>query len=294
MTALRFWPLLAAFALAGCDVFSPKADWPEPSPALWEVSSAEGHKAWLFGTVHVLPDGVEWDTETLASSLAAADLLIVEIANLGDGAAAQAAFEELAYTPGLGAFRGRQRTGWGSGERSAFDSKVDALIGTNRSVLQTDIEDWAAALQIASLVTEGDPANGVDRALLASDKPRMGLETYASQFAIFDALSPADQQQFLDAVVFEESETDASTMNLAWLTGNLAELESMSITGILADAEVREALLTARNQRWVGQIAPLIRAGREPFVAVGAAHMLSDEGLPALLAAQGFTVKRIQ
>lgn len=50
-------------------------------------------------------------------------------------------------------------------------------------------------------------------------------------------------------------------------------------------------LLTRRNAAWMPVIEPELAAGGA-FVAVGAAHMLGDEGLVARLRARGFTVTR--
>jgi len=53
-------------------------------------------------------------------------------------------------------------------------------------------------------------------------------------------------------------------------------------------------LLTARNRAWLPKIEQLLQSHEDPFVAVGAGHMLGEEGLPALLAERGYTVRRIQ
>ena len=58
--------------------------------------------------------------------------------------------------------------------------------------------------------------------------------------------------------------------------------------------ELRQALFVGRNARWSDRIADAIAQGNRPFVAVGAAHMAGPDGLPAMLAARGYTVRRVQ
>ena len=103
----RLRPLLTAFCLlaglSACEAPDPLAghDWPEPAPALWEVTAPDGGQGWLFGTIHSLPDGVEWRTETIEQTLSEADLLVVEVAELADASASAEAFAEISRSPGL-------------------------------------------------------------------------------------------------------------------------------------------------------------------------------------------------
>ena len=81
----RALALAATLALAGCGAPEPEAA--PPSPALWEVRDADGPRGWLFGTIHALPDGTEWDTPALDAAMSGAGVLVVEIAALGDARA---------------------------------------------------------------------------------------------------------------------------------------------------------------------------------------------------------------
>ena len=278
--------LAAALWLASCG--GPERAWSEPSPALWEVSGPNGERGWLFGTIHALPDGAEWRTPEVDAAVAGSDLLVVEVAELGDSERATESFEERARTGGLPPLSQRVA----AEDRPALAALMERAGRDDADF--ADTESWAAGLLLASAVREGDPANGVDRALLAEGKPVAGLESFAAQYARFDGLSERDQADLLAGIAREAQSGRSDARVEAWLTGDVEALERDALGGILAYPRLREALLDARNREWAGRIDALLRDGRKPLVGVGAAHMLGDGGLPALLAARGYTVRRIQ
>jgi uncharacterized protein YbaP (TraB family) len=275
---------LALALLAACG--SPARDWPEPRPALWEVSGPHGERGWLFGTIHALPDGVAWETPRFDAAFGQAGVLVVEIANLSDRAGSTA-FERAATSPGLPPLLQRM---------PAEDRPAVAGAMRRAGYSEEDFaryETWAVAVIIANGTRAGKADNGIDLALLDRAKPVEGLETFAGQFAIFDRLAPPDQAELLREVG-EHAPEDERTASVAWLTGDLETLSRTELAGVLADPELRRALVVDRNRAWAAHVAALLDSGRRPFVAVGAGHMIGDIGLPALLAARGYTVRRIQ
>ena len=70
----------------------------------------------------------------------------------------------------------------------------------------------------------------------------------------------------------------------------LTELED----GLATQPALRQSLLVERNDLFAARVVETIERRRVPFVAVGAGHMLGPDGLPALLAARGYTVRRVQ
>ena len=273
-------------ALAACG--GPARDWPAPKPALWQVTGPGGRHGWLFGTIHALPEGAKWRTPAVDRALAGSSVLVVEIANLGDAAAARQAFDRLATTPGLPPLSQRVP----ASERPALAAFLKRAGVADDAFPHT--ETWAAAILLAGRVRPSDPASGVDRALLAGGKRAVGLETFAQQYGAFDALPPAEQSDLLLALAAEANGASADNEAVHWLTGDLAGLERDSATGVLADPQLREALQAARNRRWAARIAQLLAAREQPFIAVGEAHMFGEANLPELLAAQGYSVRRVE
>lgn len=283
----RFWGLLL-LALAAC---APK---PQPAnPALWIVQGARGEAAWLFGTIHSLDRPALWRSAVVESALAQSDTIVVEIDDVGDDTAMAGAFAKLAGSRGLPPLSSRVSPE----SRAALDALLDKGGMTESQFAGT--ETWAAALVLARVGTGRlDSANGIDRAVIeaADGKHLVELEGAEGQLGLFDALPEKEQRDLLEAVVKDAGSIVAESNRLAeaWRNGDMAAIEKETRRGMLADAELRQALFTGRNRAWATQIAAMLGKRVKPFVAVGAAHMAGPDGLVALLEAKGYRVMRIQ
>ena len=287
---MRRFILIALLALAACH----RAPEPQHHPALWQVTGPGGEAGYLFGTVHALPDGLAWKTPAIDKAIADSGMLVLEIIDPADEGAAREAFVRLGTTPGQPLLEQRVDPA----QREALKA---AMAKTRLQPAQfATLEDWAAALTLSFALEAKDgydPENGADRALLAAagKRPVIGLETLEGQLGLFDALPAREQRSLLGAVVAEAaSDVSGKRLVKAWAQGDVATLDREAHAGMLGDPRLREALLVSRNRNWAEQIEALLKARKRPFVAVGAAHVAGIDGLPEMLAAKGFTVKRVQ
>lgn len=287
---MRRLALALLLALAACLPAPPKE---RVQPALWEVTGANGERGWLFGTIHALPEPVDWNSAAVDKSLANADRLILEIAAIDDEAALKATYARLAASRGLPPLL----------DRLPPQDRAGAARLLREEGIAPDqfgeTETWAIALTLArQLSQETEAIYGIDRELLAAAKgmPVGELEGAEAQLGIFDRLPESEQRDLLRLTFAEAGNADAEADRLAeaWGSGDMARLEAETRTGLLADPELREALLVARNRAWTDKLARMLAAGGKPFVAVGAAHMAGPDGLPAMLALKGYTVVRLQ
>ncbi|WP_237392446.1 TraB/GumN family protein [Aurantiacibacter rhizosphaerae] len=280
--------IAGALWLAGCGALSePDRDWPDASPAMWEITAPSGEVGWIFGTVHALPDDVDWHTPLLDEKFAQAGVLVVEVANLDDPAGASL-YADLSETPGQPALTRRVDPD----ERDALRQLLDDAGMEDDDFSR--IESWAAAMMLSGKVRTGDPTNGVDRALIDEADTVVGLETYVEQLTMFDTLSSEAQSDLLFGVARSHQADSGDGMLLAWIAGQEDELAGHVNDTLQLSPELRRVLLTDRNERWTPRIAAKIEGGRKPFVAVGAGHVIGEDGLVALLEQRSFAARRIQ
>ncbi|MEA3388686.1 TraB/GumN family protein [Sphingobium sp. CCH11-B1] len=288
--------LLALFALlivTACD----KAAAPQPpsggGPALWQVERGD-MKGWLFGTIHVLPKGIGWDTPAIRAAMGEADRLVLEASDLQDEQKTLTLFERMGRSPGLPPLEKRVP----ASEVAALD-KAMADGGTSTQLL-SGYESWAAAMLLSAASQQGlgvSQSDGVEPVLIATfkqaGKPIGGLETVERQFGAFDTLPQAAQSRLLVQTVHEAKGMKAlyDRILAAWLKGDMAAIAKEDEIGEQPDPVVEEAILVARNRDWVKAIEPM---KGHPFIAVGAGHLTGKGNLIAMLEAKGFTVKRVQ
>ncbi len=285
-------PLLI-LSLAGCgDAPAERAAGPPPSPLLYEIASADGAvEGWMLGTIHALPPDTDWRTPAIGRVIDAADVLVVEVAALGDAEGMAQTFSALATSPDLPPLAERVPAN--------LRPRLAALMarGDLDEATFSARETWAAAIMLAQVDASGDPASGVDRALIAdfAGRPVRELEGARGQLGIFDRLPESAQATMLAAVVRESERVrqDPARLQRAWLAGDAAAIEASTRESFLADPALREALLTARNRRWTAALVPLLAEPPRPLIAVGAAHLVGAQGLAALLEAEGYRLRRI-
>lgn len=141
--------------------------------------------------------------------------------------------------------------------------------------------------------------SGVEEELMAEakkDKKEIqGLETMAFQASIFDSIPYAEQAKELLKTIDSLSSYKKffDTMITVYKSQRLDEIEKMFSKSEFGMEENQDMLLNNRNKNWVKQLKVIMK--KEPlFVAVGAGHLVGEQGLIALLRKEGYTLRPIE
>lgn len=310
--------LLATFGVSACDTGHKEADRGEvsattkandatakksatstpsgpPRPAMWKLSDSDTH-IFLFGGVHMLPKGIDWQSGWIDTVVDSADMLILELAP-----------EEQAQAPQVLAELTVEGSEVPMDERipPQLTDELDILAGRARvSRAQLDgMESWAAALTLSNAVSRNASLsikNGTEAILTKRfqdlGKPVSGLETAQFQLSLFDQLPQRTQDELLTRTI--EQAGDASTkfdqLISAWSKGDVGAVARY------ADAELRDVeglslpLLEQRNAAWAKWINDRMQQPGTVLIAVGAGHLVGDDSVQTMLQEMGYKVERVQ
>ena len=299
MPFLRFLLLLIAL-LAGPALAQKKAEPPAPpapyAPALWKVTGPEGTAgAWLFGTIHSLPRGIDWFRPHVARAIDESAKLVLETTVPDGPGAALPAVMKLARLPAARPEEERLPESW----RPAWQRAKEKL---NPGILEW-YDTWYIALTLSNLQAQAngmDPRIGVEAVLSERarmrNKPIEALETIEQQLIYFDALTEADQQQMLMSTLagLDTSKQFMGEMVADWLGGRTDALAKKVNEDFEQTPMLRRMLVEDRNQRWAAWLDNQLKtAPATLFVAVGAGHLAGPGSLVQELEKRGYKVERV-
>ncbi len=295
LTAAPFALLAASPALADNHAATETAAVPAAKgPALWKVADADT-TIYLFGTVHVLPEGVEWYDDTIAKALTGSDMIVTEIPM---DPASEAAMGQLAQSKGTLPAGTTLRSLLTPEQTVTYEAALAKLGAPPQAFDQ--FKPWMTGLTMSliPLMQQGyTPGAGVEKVLLSKvgDKPQGALETAEFQLGIFDGMDQAAQITFMMEAIegMDETAPMLNRMVAEWAEGDADELAAIMNEG-MTDPAVADALLYSRNANWAEWIDARLDQPGTVFVAVGAGHLAGAQSVQDYLAQKGITVSRVK
>lgn len=280
--------LLACAGLIAAIALPARAEAP-----MWVVKDADSEMV-LFGSVHILPPGLEWRPARLDGALARAEDVWFE---LPVGPATDQAVSRLAAASGIL-----------PSDQSLFkllppdDSerllRLARAYGADPANLAR-LEPWLAEVALAGAVfakAGAETSHGVEAVLNAAapaNARRRALETPAEQIDLFDQTPMADQIASLNASLIDlETDPDGYIKLVrAWMAGDPAVLDREALAPLrAASPTLFRRLVTERNARWTTELDARLKGRGRTVVVVGVGHLVGPDGVPARLRALGYSV----
>lgn len=262
-------------------------------PSVWTVHGKDCTLT-LFGSIHVLPAGLNWEPPALAQALAQADELWFEIpidpTSQADAAAEAQAHAFLPEGQDLSKLMSTD----GAGRMAAFAEQHHlSLAKLNR------MQPWFADLLISSFaytVGGAGPQSGVEEQLsqAAPQAQRKAFETVREQIDMISGAPPDTQVASLEASLKQADSDPDEYRHLvdAWMKGDGRTIYRHDVLSLKDDTPVLfRILMTDRNAAWTRVLAGRLNGTGHVVVVVGAAHLLGPDGLSAALRALGFRVE---
>lgn len=290
----RAWFSRVGAALAALSASLSLAGAAAAQPPVWIVRDKDSELV-LFGSVHVLPPGVDWEPPALKRAIAQADDIWFE---LPVDAKTEAETAKLATQLGMLA-----------PDQSLFrllppaDSQRLMRVAQAYDVapmLLDRLQPWLAEVALAGAAYRkagADTSQGVEQRLAAAAPPsaqRRAFETPAQQLKIFADTPLPEQIASLRQTLkeMEEKPDEFAILVRAWNAADMATLDREALAPLRrASPDLFRRVVTERNERWLKALDERLKGKGRTVVVVGVGHLVGPGGLPARLRALGYSVQ---
>jgi uncharacterized protein YbaP (TraB family) len=263
-------------------------------PPLW-IAHGRHATIYLFGSVHLLPVGLDWEPPLLAQVISEANELWFElpIDEATDVAAAKLSLR-FGYLP-AGDTLARVLTP----DQDVRFHRVCDRLGLSADAVER-LRPWLAEVTLSlrsDEVVGATAENGVEQqlqALAPLAARRRAFETPRQQIGFLAGANPADQIASL-VETLNEIESDPRAYQKVvdgWMSGDLKALSDDAIEPLKrASPALYRRLLSDRNARWARVLAHRLDGRGLIVMVVGAGHLVGPDGVPARLRAAGIDVE---
>ena len=262
-------------------------------PPVWVVKDKNSELV-LFGSVHILPRGLDWTPPALDRALRAADDIWFELPIDAQSEAMTAALATKAgvLPPDQSLFKLLPP------KDAELMSKVAAAYAVS-PVLLDRLEPWLAEVALAGGAYRrvgADAASGVEKTIAAMATPkatRRAFETPEQQIALLSGGTMDEQIASLRETLHEmdEKPDEFEVLVKAWMDGDVKALDREALAPIRKTTPgLFRRLVTDRNARWTKILDARLKGRGRTVVVVGVGHLLGPGGVPARLRALGYSV----
>lgn len=252
---------------------------------LWEISgNGLSKSSYLYGTIHMICGNDYFLSDKAKKAFEATNNLVLEV-NLADPKEISSA-QQFIY--------GKEPLSKTLSPQQLNDLDVLLQKRTGMTVKQVDKFSIMAVMSLITMKSFGCADIKVYEMEFiemakSSSKSIAGFETLQAQN---DFLNSAYTDAEVITMLQGSNDDDAKKLVQNYIQENLPEIYKGLTASKAMNEKTRKVLLDVRNENWIVKM-PNIMKEKSTFFAVGAGHLLGEQGVINLLRKKGYTVKPV-
>lgn len=266
-------------------------------PAIWRLERGDA-SLYLLGSVHLLPDNINWYGGSIEQIVNDADEVVFEVHLTPEK---ESRSTQIVLANGI--FQNGDTL-----NNHLEPEEYETLISLAQSYgipgsAISSFKPWYASivLSVSAIVKQGwNPNSGVDKSIekiaAVQNKTISELETVEFQMStLYD--HPLDvQAAMLKDTLVQLKDINAVTLEMvdAWASGDAERMNVAFLEPMKLQEEIYEKLVLQRNSNWIPVIEKLFAKDQVTLVVAGVAHFIGDDGVIGMLEEKGYKVIRVQ
>lgn len=262
----------------------------QESSNLWKVEGNGIKTSYLFGTMHIIPQKDFNLKDKVKTAFEASEQVVLEL----DMASPEFMKDVMAYSY---LEKGKALKSYmDDSEYELLDDYLKEKTG-NGMQMYNSVKPFML-LSVILMASSNEPMASFEMTLMTMAKEAKkdieGLETYASQVAIFEHTSYEKQIDDLVEMIKnpEESALHYDKMAQLYIAEDINSLYDYMDEFMDNDIEMMKKFLDDRNHNWIPEIVKFSKS-HSTFYGVGAGHLGGAQGVVNLLKDAGYTVTPI-